>query len=87
VTATIDQIRDYLRQRFPALRNRQIDDHDKLLEGGIIDSLAVLDLVAYLETQFNITLADDDLVPETFQSLASLAAFVEAKAKSAPAPS
>ena len=85
--ATIDQIRDYLRQRFPALRNRQIDDRDRLLEGGIIDSLAVLDLVAYLETQFNITLADDDLVPETFQSLASLAAFVEAKARSAPAPS
>ena len=26
MTATIDQIRDYLRQRFPALRNRQIDD-------------------------------------------------------------
>lgn len=87
MTSTIDQIRQYLRERFPALRRRQIGDHDRLLEGGIIDSLAVLDLVGYLEKHFRITIVDDDLVPETFQTLASLAAFVEQKAKPAPASS
>jgi len=68
-----------LTQLFPAAREARLGDHDDLLESGILDSVGVLDLVAQLETTFGITVADDDMVPDNFRSVASLAAFVHAK--------
>jgi acyl carrier protein len=39
----------------------------------------VLDLVGYLEQAFTITVSDDDLTPEHFETLRRLTAFVEDK--------
>ncbi len=66
-------------QLFPAARAARLGDHDELLESGILDSVGVLDLVGQLEATFGIAVADDDLVPDNFRTVASLAAFVQAK--------
>jgi acyl carrier protein len=50
---------------------------EDLLEQGIIDSLGIMKLVVFMEEAFGIEIADDDIVPENFQSLSSMAAFVE----------
>jgi acyl carrier protein len=44
-----------------------------------LDSLAVLELVGALEDQFGIVVEDDDVSAEAFETLGSLAAFVETK--------
>lgn len=44
-----------------------------------LDSMAVLELVAALEQQFGITIDDDDVTAEAFETLASLADLVAAK--------
>lgn len=49
------------------------------LESGIIDSTGVLELVAFLEQQFGITVADRELLPENLDSLQNAAAFVSRK--------
>jgi acyl carrier protein len=54
-------------------------DDDHLLANGILDSLGVLDMVGYLEMEFGITVSDDDLLPENFETLGRLAQFVEGK--------
>ena len=41
--------------------------------------MGILDLVEHLETTFDISVADDDLVPENFDSIENIAAFVEKK--------
>lgn len=46
-----------------------------------LDSMAVLELVLELERRFGITVEDDDVTAETFETLGSLTAFVEAKAR------
>ena len=74
-----DSIRAYILKRFPQARGRNLQDHDHLLEQGIVDSLGVLELVSYLEQEFAITIADDDLSPENFSSVGQLSAFVAAK--------
>jgi acyl carrier protein len=72
-----DAVRGFIGQRFPAARN--LGDDDRLLGSGRLDSLGVLDVVAFLEKEFAITLADDDLVPENFESVRRLAEFVLGK--------
>lgn len=54
---------------------------DSLLEQGIVDSTGVLEIVAFLEETWGISVDDEELVPENFDSLASLTAFVEKKQK------
>ena len=54
-------------------------DDASLLEQGIIDSTGVLDLMMFMEEAFGIQVADEDVVPANFDSVASLARYAEAK--------
>lgn len=44
-----------------------------------LDSMAVLELVAALEQRFGITIDDDDVTAEIFETLGALTAFVQEK--------
>jgi acyl carrier protein len=46
-----------------------------------LDSLAVLELVVELERRFDITVDGEDVTAEVFETVASLAAFVEAQSR------
>jgi acyl carrier protein len=70
-------IRSYLEKHFP--KARRISDNNSLLETGVLDSLGVLDLVAFLEQEFNIRIADEDLIPENFRSVGTIVTFVHQK--------
>ena len=56
-------------------------DLDTPLLGSIpeLDSIAVINLITALEEQFGFTVADDEISADTFASVGSLLAFVEAK--------
>jgi acyl carrier protein len=50
-----------------------------LLKGGVIDSTGVLELVAFLEERYGISLADDELVPDNLDSIMKISDFVARK--------
>jgi len=54
------------------------DDYN-LIDAGIIDSLAIINSVNYLEKQYGITFGGGDIVPEHFMSVNALSAFVRNK--------
>ncbi|MGE0823679.1 MAG: phosphopantetheine-binding protein [Candidatus Binatia bacterium] len=72
-------IRAFIEERFPLARKREMSDEVHLLESGILDSLGVLDVVTFMEQEFGIIVADEELVPENFQSMSAMARFVEQK--------
>lgn len=80
-------IKAFLMEKFPAARKRALSDQDHLLESGVLDSLGVLEVVEFLERDFDIRINDDELVPENFQSIQTLAAFVGRKQNQALAES
>lgn len=73
------RIKGYLVEHFPSARQRPIGEDESLLANGILDSLGILDLVGYLEAEFGITVTDDDLVPEHFETPRRLEEFVTSK--------
>lgn len=73
------RIQGFLVQHFPSARKRALGEDDHLLANGILDSLGVLDLVGYLEKEFGITVSDEDLVPEHFETLRRISMFVAAR--------
>jgi len=58
---------------------QSIAPDDDLLAGGIIDSLGVTQLVAFLEDRFGIRVTDEELTPANFRTLAAIDAFVGCK--------
>ncbi len=76
-TSSIERrIHDFLLEKFPLARKAGIHKNTALLEKGILDSLGILDVVGFLETEFSMIVSDDELVPENFQTLDTLAGFV-----------
>lgn len=51
----------------------------KLLEGGLLDSLGILQLTARIEEVFGIQVADEDFVPGNFETVGSLTRYVDAR--------
>jgi acyl carrier protein len=54
-------------------------DEDSLVEGGIIDSTGVLELVEFLESHFGIEVTELETVPENLGSISNLTKFVLGK--------
>jgi acyl carrier protein len=61
------------------LRNSKanISDDTDLLATGILDSLGILQLVAYIDETFNIEVPDEDVVYENFYSINALTTFLK----------
>ena len=54
-------------------------DDQSLVEAGLIDSLGVAELVAFIESRYGIVAQDEELVPDNFDSIARVAAYIEHK--------
>ena len=54
----------------------ELDPELGLLEEGILDSLGLQQLITFLEQQYGITIDDEDLMPENFESVNAIAALV-----------
>jgi acyl carrier protein len=50
-------------------------DHS-LMGGGIVDSTGILELAAFIESTFGITINDDEFVPENLDTLNAIGAFI-----------
>jgi acyl carrier protein len=55
------------------------DDDDSFLDNGIIDSTGVLELVSYIEEEFEMEVRDEELVPDNFDSLNKLVSYIQNK--------
>lgn len=72
-----NHIRSFLLSTSSAPEMPGLSDRDSLLEAGIIDSVMMLDLIAYLEKAHGISVGEDDMVPENFDSIEAIARYVE----------
>ena len=56
-----------------------LKNDDSFLEKGIVDSTGVLEVVSFIEDEFNISVSDEELVPENLDTIDNLAGFVKRK--------
>lgn len=61
----------------PDLNLSQLDDDEPLIESGIIDSLGVLKILAFMDEAFEVDLASDQIKLENFKNVSSICALVE----------
>ena len=59
----------------------QINPDDSLFASGVLDSLSLLRLIAFLEEQYSVIVNDTEVVPDNFQSINEINSFVTKKIK------
>ncbi len=75
--SNIDAIKKFLIDEFlPDVSASEIDVNHDLLADGLIDSLGVLKLIAWIEERFALTVSDTELDPDNFRSVAAIDAFI-----------
>lgn len=75
---------DFIRQEILHGRTVALGPDDDLLNAGVIDSLGILRMVAFMEERFGVTVPDEDVVFENFQSIGAMAKYVADRSSAAP---
>lgn len=74
------KIRNYLAETLLIeLGDGGVDEEENLFESGLIDSFGFVQLVAFLEKEFDIKISDDEVLSDSLSSYAKIRSFVEAK--------
>ena len=60
-----------------------VSDADSMLEAGILDSLGVLELVGFIERQYAVKVTEDEMMPENFDTIDAIVAFVQGRRRAA----
>jgi acyl carrier protein len=75
-----NKVRDFIKDNFMFRDDRaDLADSESLLDAGLIDSTGILELVAFIETEFSIQMADTDIVPENLDSVETIVRYVDGK--------
>jgi len=75
-----NQIKAYILENFLFSDNGyELAEDASFLEEGIVDSTGVLELVMFVEETYDIAVEDEEIVPENFDSVGQLAAYISRK--------
>ena len=79
---TIEEaIRNYVAENILFSNNGYAySDDTSFLQEGIIDSMGIMELVVFVSDTFRITVEDEELVPDNFDSVSRLAGYIRLKA-------
>ena len=75
----INSIREFIVENFLFGEDGGLTEETSFLEGGIVDSTGILEIINFLEETYNIVVEDNELIPENLDSLKNLDNFLRKK--------
>ena len=79
MSTTKIKIKKFIIENFLFGNEDGLSDETSFLDEGIIDSTGVLELVSFIEENFNIKVKDDELIPENLDSINNIDGYIERK--------
>ena len=77
---SISALRSFIIEEFAIdLSADQLTDDLDLIETGIVDSLGVLKLIAYIEGEFDLTISPEELDPDNYRTIAMIEEIIKTK--------
>jgi acyl carrier protein len=77
-----DQIRQFVTEELAAAKGiNQVSDDESLIDNGVVDSLGIFRLVTFLEENFGVKVADEEISAENLQSIDMIEQLVISKSK------
>ena len=84
VITITEQVRQLVVEVALAKGLTEIADDESLLKNGALDSLSMYRLIELVESAFPVKIADDEMVPDNFESINRLGHFVSTKLEKSP---
>lgn len=78
-----ERVRSFITENFYVDDDAALSDDASLLEHGIVDSTGVLEVIAFIEDELEVTVEDAEMLPENLDSIANIATFVARKRQAA----
>ena len=73
------QLRHYIAEQILFSSHFPYPDDTSFLESGIVDSMNVMEIVLHTETAYKIKVSDHEIVPDNFDSVSKIAAYIRRK--------
>lgn len=81
-----EKVRAYLQDNFLYMMpDLVLQDDDRLLERGIVDSMGIVELLTFIEDEFGIKPADEEISEANLGTVRSIVGFVSSKMAAVPA--
>ncbi|MCA9670757.1 MAG: acyl carrier protein [Myxococcales bacterium] len=78
--AVADTIKTYITTELaPDLDASKLANDQSLLTTGVLDSLRIVKLIAFLDDEFGVEVTDDEFDPDNFETIDAIAKLVEEK--------
>lgn len=78
--STREILKGFVTDKFLASAGKEdFDDDDSFMDNGIIDSTGVLELLEFIEEQFDIGIEDEEIIPDNLDSIKKLTTFIHKK--------
>lgn len=78
------RIRRFILENFYVSEPSELADDTSLVGTGLVDSTGILEVLAFLESEFGIRIADRETTPDNLESIERMAAFVGRKLTECP---
>jgi acyl carrier protein len=78
-TQTAQRIRSFIEENFLFGQAYALQDSDSFLDGGVLDSTGILQLIAFLGETYGITVADEEVIPDNLDSIDKISAYLHRK--------
>jgi acyl carrier protein len=72
-------IKNFIVENYLFGDGQNLQNNTSFLESGIIDSTGILELITFLEENYNIRIEDDELIPENLDSINNVSRFLQNK--------
>ena len=77
------KIKEFVVSEFmPDVPPEELDPNFDLLAGGVVDSLGLLKVVAWLESEYDIGVDESELGPESFRTVNAIREYIEQQQQS-----
>lgn len=75
-----DKVRNFILENYLFTDDQsELDSDDSFLEKGIIDSTGIMEVIFFLEDEFDVLVEDDEMVPENLDSVNNITRFIASK--------
>lgn len=75
----INEIKEFVINNFMFGKGDSLEDDSDFFDKGIIDSTGTLELVSFIEENFNISVLDNELIKENLSSLTKVNEYIKNK--------
>lgn len=75
-----EKIRNYILENYLFTDDQSsLGSDDSFIERGVLDSTGILEVISFLEDEFNIRVEDEEMIPENLGSVNSIVSYIGRK--------